>query len=153
MLTGGWRDCGVTLQSLGNKINKGMKEQLNKSAELVKETLVGHIDDQDLGWTPLSPITVRIKHSSKIYIDTGELKSSLVVRGITSKVNGSTIFIGANPWTTHKDSGMKISDLMLILEYGNAYIPPRPLIRPTWEEVKPKIESDIKSCVGDIRRT
>lgn len=151
-LTGQWRECGITLQSLSNNVSKKMNEAIKEQGEMIKEVMVGHIDNQDLGWTPLSSDTIRIKGTDIIYVESGELKSELLVRGIKSSVNQSTVFVGANPWTSHKGSGMKSSDLLAKLEYGTSKMPPRPLIRPTWEEVKPIVEKNLKACLGDIRK-
>lgn len=140
-LYGQWKSAGITLRNLSQNIKPKAEKQLKEDAEFIQEKLIGHIDNQDLPWSSLSPITVRIKKSSKIYIDTGTLKDNIKVRGIKSSVNKSTIFIGANSYTTHGPSGMRMSQLMNILEYGSKYTPPRPLIRPTWNEVKPLIES------------
>ncbi len=152
-LYGQWKSAGITLRNLSTKIGAKAEKQLRSDAEFIKEKIVGHIDKQDLNWSPLSPITVRIKKSSKIYIDTGALKSSITVRGIKSSVNKSTIFIGANSYTVHEPSGMRMSQLMNMLEYGTKYSPPRPLIRPTWNEIRPLIESRWKKTfVEDLKR-
>ena len=118
---------------------------------MIRERLVGHIDSQDLGWTPLADSTVILKGSSKIYVETGTLKNNLKVRKISAPSMGYSIFIGANPWTTNKD-GTKLSDLMIWLEYGTSRMPARPLIRPTWDEVKSQVKADMrKALVGLIR--
>lgn len=140
-LYGQWKSAGITLKNLASNIKPKAEQQLRDDAEFIKEKIVGHIDNQDLGWKPLSSITIRIKKNDKIYVDTGALRSNINVRGIKSSVNKSTIFIGANSYTTHSPSGLKMSQLMNMLEYGTRYTPPRPLIRPTWNEVKPLIQS------------
>ena len=140
-LYGQWKSAGVTLRNLSQNISRDADKQLREDAEYVKDKIVGHIDSQDLPWASLSPITVRIKKSAKIYVDTGTLRDSITVRGIKSGVRRSTVFIGANSYTVHSPSGMRMSQLMNILEYGTRYAPPRPLIRPTWEEVRPEIEN------------
>ena len=151
-LTGSWREAGITLQNLAKNINKSAEKELKESGELVKDIIVKHIDNQDLGWKPLSPITVRIKGSDTIYVDTGLLRSNITVRGVKSKVNKSTIFIGGNPWTRHL-SGLKMSELMNFMEYGTKYMPPRPLIRPSFNEAKPLVINKFtRGVVGDIRK-
>ena len=63
--------------------------------------------------------------------------------------NGVTFFIGANAWTT-TPSGEKFSDLMIWLEYGTDKIPPRPLVRPTWEEIEPIIKEHWKDLLDGL---
>ena len=82
---------------------------------------------QDLSWTPLSEHTIELKGGdSTIYVETGQLRSGLSVRRIKSSSTGSTIFVGASPWKRH-NGGMKLSDLLIWLEYGTDKMPPRPL--------------------------
>ena len=85
-----------------------------------------------------------------IYVETGFLKDNLKVRKVKSPKNGVTYFIGADAWTTHKPSGLKFSNLMIYLEYGTSKIPPRPLIRPTLDEVEQEIKKHWESCLKDI---
>ena len=109
--------------------------------------MVGHIDAQDLGWTPLSEDTVRQKDGSEtIYVDTSWLRDNLSVR----RVKGGTVFIGASPWKVHQPSGRKFSELMMFQEYGTSTQPPRPLVRPTWEEVEPIIKENWRGLVQRI---
>ena len=84
-----------------------------------------------------------------IYVDTGTLRNGLVVRRIKSSVKGSTIFVGASPWKRH-ESGVKMSELMIWLEYGTDKIPPRPLIAPTKEEVEGILHKSWKELMKDL---
>jgi hypothetical protein len=145
-LTGDWKRVGLVLQALATKLTPLAQARLYEDGEIILEKLRGHIDSQDLNWTPLSKRTVTLKSGDDtIYVDTGWLKENLTVRRLKSSVKGSTIFVGATPWQTHP-SGKKFSDLMLWLEYGTESTPPRPLIRPTWQEV----QDDIKKSWKDV---
>ena len=156
-LTGDWKKAGVTLQRLVSFMNKEAKQALRDDGEFIRQAIVSHIDNQDLSWKPLSEGTIRLKKgNNNIYIETGTLKNCIVVRGVKSKTNGSTIFVGANPWTIHTPSGLKASTLLNYLEKGTSRIPPRPLIEPTWKELEPQLKqkwrSRIKAGIGDIKR-
>lgn len=125
--------------------------QLKEDGELILKTIKGHIDNQDLNWTPLSKSTIEMKNGDEtIYVETGFLKDNLKVRKVKSPKNGVTYFIGADAWTTHKPSGLKFSDLMIYLEYGTANIPPRPLIRPTMQELESIIKSHWAKLLKDL---
>lgn len=140
---GDWTKAGQILQVLSSGgIVPAFQAQLKDDGELILKTLKGHIDNQDLNWVPLSNKTIELKNGSEtIYVETGFLKDNLKVRKVRSPKNGITYFIGADAWTTHKPSGLKFSDLMIYLEYGTTNIPPRPLIRPTMEELENTIKN------------
>jgi hypothetical protein len=137
---GDWSRAGVLLQSLSAKLVPAFKALITENGDMVLETMVRHIEAQDLNWVPLSESTVEQKGNDTIYVETGFLKNNLEVRKVTSSSTGLTLFIGASAWKKHP-SGESLSTIMIWLEYGTDKIPARPLIRPTWEEVKPILES------------
>jgi hypothetical protein len=92
--------------------------------------LVEMIDKQWPGWQPLEPDTVRRKHSSKIWVDTGELRSLIthVVEGRIPKVIKVGIFNHEKGLIAH------------FLESGTKHIPERPLFRLVFDLEKEKME-------------
>lgn len=149
-LTGDWNRAGVHLRNLAVKLKPAFEAQLYEDGEFVLEKMRDHIDNQDLNWTPLAERTVELKGGDDtIYVETGQLRDGLVVRRIKSTVKGSTIFVGASPWKRH-ESGMKMSDLMIWLEYGTDKIPPRPLVQPTIEEVKDILKSNWEDLMKEL---
>lgn len=149
---GDWAKAGQILQVLSSgTIVPAFEAQIREDGELILNKVKQHIDNQDLNWTPLSPRTIAMKNGSDtIYVETGFLKDNLKVRKVKSPKNGLTFFIGADAWTTHKPSGLKFSDLMIYLEYGTANIPPRPLIRPTMNEVESTIKNHWRELLKDL---
>ena len=149
---GDWAKAGIMLQALSSgSIIPAFSAQLREDGDLILKRLVGHIERQDLNWVPLSDSTIAMKDGDDtIYVETGFLKDNLKVRKVKAPKNGVTYFIGADAWTTHKPSGLKFSDLMIYLEYGTSKIPPRPLIRPTLDEVEQEIKKHWESCLKDI---
>ena len=149
-LTGDWNRAGVYMKNLAVKLKPAFQAQLYEDGNFVLEKMRGHIDSQDLSWTPLSDRTVELKGGdTTIYVETGQLRDGLVVRRIKSSVKGSTIFVGASPWKRH-DSGMKMSELMMWLEYGTDKIPPRPLVEPTIEEVEDILKEHWKDLMEEL---
>ena len=149
-LTGDWNRAGVYMRNLAVKLKPAFEAQLWEDGQFVLEKMKGHIDSQDLDWTPLSDRTIELKGGdTTIYVETGALKNGLVVRRIKSSARGSTIFVGASPWKRH-EGGMKMSELMIWLEYGTDKIPPRPLVRPTIEEVEDIIKSHWKELFQEL---
>lgn len=150
---GDWARAGVVLRGLANPghVLSVFKAAIDADGNMIKSKLVGHIDAQDLGWAPLSPRTVALKGHSKIYIETGTLRGGIKVRAIRAPANGYSIFIGASPWARNKD-GRKLSEVMICLEYGTSRMPARPLIRPTWNEVKDQVKAHMREALHGLIR-
>lgn len=149
-LRGDWNRAGIYLRNLAVKLKPAFEAQLWEDGQLVLDKMRSHIDNQDLNWTPLAERTVELKGGDDtIYIETGALQSGLVVRRVKSTVKGSTLFIGASPWKRH-EGGMKMSELLIWLEYGTDKIPPRPLVQPTIEEVEDLLKSNWKDLMEEL---
>lgn len=147
---GDWTRAGVVMQALNVHLVPAFKAQIMEDGELILKTLIDHIDAQDLPWVPLSERTIELKGGDDtVYIETGFLKNNLQVRKIRSVKNGITVFVGASAWKRTPE-GVKLSDLMIWLEYGTDHIPPRPLVRPTWEELEPIIKDNWKHLLQDL---
>ena len=149
-MTGDWNRAGIHLRNIAVKLRPSFEAKFYEDGQMVLEKIKGHIYSQDLSWTPLSDRTVELKGGdTTIYIETGQLANGLVVRRVKSSIKGSTIYVGASPWKKH-EGGMSMSDLMIWLEYGTDKIPARPLIRPTYEEVKDLLERSWQELFKDI---
>lgn len=136
-MTGDWNRAGLLLRNLAVNLCPAFQAQFEEDGQFVLETMQGHIDKQDLSWTPLAEHTIELKGGdTTIYVETGTLRNGLSVRRIKSSMTGSTIFVGASPWKKHAPSGAKLSDLLIWLEYGTDKLTPRPLVEPTIKEVQ-----------------
>lgn len=150
---GDFKKAGIFLRNLATELTPVAKATLYETGELVLEHMKSHIDRQDLNWTPLADHTIKLKHGDDtVYVETGWLKDNLGVRRLTNKPTGSTIFVGASAWKKHPQSGLKFSDLLLFMEYGTVQTPARPLVRPTFEEVKKEIETKWKDVIIDLMK-
>ena len=97
-MTGDWNRAGLYMRNLAVKLKPAFEAQLWEDGQMVLEKMRGHIDSQDLSWTPLAERTIELKGGDDtIYVETGALKNGLTVRRIKSSARGSTIFIGASP--------------------------------------------------------
>lgn len=133
-MNGDWNRANVALQKLATELNPTLKAEITSEGELVLDKLRGHIYSGDLGWTPLSPDTIRIKNgNSTILIETGTLANSFAVQKFDFGT-GVNIFVGIPSGTSHP-SGVNADTLMLWIEQGTSRMPARPLIRPTLDEV------------------
>lgn len=150
---GDWAKAGIVLRGLSDSKHRlaVFKATVDKDGNMIKDRLVGHIDAEDLGWAPLNPHTIALKKSAKIYVETGSLRNGMQVRVIRAPSNGYSIYIGASSWATNPD-GTKLSQIMLYLEYGTSTIPARPLIRPTWNEVKGQVREHMRQTLVSLLR-
>lgn len=149
-MTGDWNRAGIHLRNIHVRLQPMFEAQFYEDGQFVLEKMKSHIYSQDLNWTPLAQRTVELKGGdTTIMIETGHLVEGLVCRRIKSTIKGSTIFVGASPWKRHS-SGVKMSDLMIWLEYGTDKMPPRPLVRPTYEEVESLLKDNWKELFKDI---
>ncbi len=147
---GDWSKAGRVLQSLSVNLFPAFQARLTENGDLVLQKLLDHIDVQDLPWVPLSQRTIELKGGDEtIYVETGWLRDNLSVRKVKSSSSSMTLFIGASAWKRTPE-GVKFSDLMIWLEYGTDKIPPRPFIRPTWEEVEPIIKESWRDELNNL---
>ena len=135
-LVGDWAGCEIALTKL-SKYQLLAKAQLLEDGRMTLEQLVGHIDRQDLGWKALAESTVRQKDNSSIYIDSGFLRNNLT----RVEIDDFTVYVGATDMT-HEPSGLPLHEILIFQEYGTSTQPARPLLRPTFEEMKPIIQKN-----------
>lgn len=143
-LFGDWDKCKQVLTQLSRQLRPLCKAKLYEDGNLVVEKMQGHIDKQDLPWKALSEVTVQLKQDEKIYLETGYLRDNIGLIPVASKSNEEAIFIGVSPTQVHPVSGLKYNDIMMYMEYGTLTQPPRPLVRPTFDEVNTKLQKEWK---------
>ena len=150
---GDWDKVSKVLHGLSINIFPMFEAQISEDGELYLKVVREHIEAQDLDWEPLSERTVELKQGNEtIYVDTGYLRDNLEVLKVKSDANSSTMFIGASEWKT-TPKGEKFSDLMIWLEYGTDKMLPRPLLRPSWEEVSPIIKDNWRKLLEQLTKT
>ena len=149
--TGDWAKVRHVLGYKLPKLAPYIMGRIDEYGELALEIIKGHIRSQSLPWTPLSEETVRIKGHSKIYVETGVLSNGLEVKRMGILGGKNELFIGFSDGITH-ESGLTYGQLMVMLEYGTIHIPPRPLVRPSFDEVKKIITKDLKPLIDRYMR-
>lgn len=148
-VSGDWDRLNRTLQNL-SQMGAMFKGQITEDGDFVLEKLKGHIASQDLGWTPLSPHTVALKGGdTTIYVETGALMGGMQAKRISWGGADVAVLIGIEPGAGHP-SGYSMADIMGWMEYGTSKQPPRPLIRPTYEEVKGILMDNWKQLFVDF---
>lgn len=143
--TGDWSAVESIMSRWGHNVIPEMQREMEESGELIVERLKAHIAAQDLGWAPLAPSTVA-KTGSQIYVDSGALSNSFESKPI-SGFGDITIKIG--PEGGHP-SGYSAQTIMQWMEFGNSKQPARPLMRPTWDEMRPVVLAKLMLAVAKI---
>lgn len=145
--TGDWNRLKKTLSRRNVKQLTGA---VDEQAKVLQKTIQGHIDNQDLGWSPLSKNTIRLKHgNSTIYVETGTLRNSIETTKISSSDTYYSVGVRVKEGKSAR-SGESLSNIMNYMEYGTARQPARPLIRPSWEEKRSSIKTNIQKAVVEF---
>lgn len=151
--TGAWDKVPKILNGLRKNLVPAFVAQIQSDGELYLQTIIDHIDRQDLNWVPLSERTIELKGGDDtVYVETGFLIDNLKVLKVTSTKKKVEFFIGA-PNTVRTSEGVKLSDLMIWLEYGTDKIPARPLLRPSWSEIEPIIKNNMRELLTTLIKT
>jgi hypothetical protein len=137
------------------KLEEASKEMAKDLSDKVYASVIRHIDKQDLPWRKLSERykTFKINQglSDKIYEATGEFKNNIVVR----KEDARDVYrIGAFSDIQHNPSGLSMSKLAAILEFGADVvgIPPRPLWRVAQAEMGAMARGETKKYVRQLAK-
>jgi hypothetical protein len=131
---GPWKETIAELLAMGGEMDEALILATRQNAEMLKDTIVGHFEDQDLGWAPLSPRYAAKKKKrgrSAILIDSGTLLQSV---NYEISADGKEAIVGVN-----RKAGKKGADAVLVgavMEYGSGArnIPARPFLKPSFQE-------------------
>ena len=140
-LTGDWIGAIKRMGDLGENIIKNLKIATLQSAIETKDALRKHIEDQDLPWPAhtkrYAAWKARKKKSRLKWVLTGYSLDSINHKLIK---DGLEAFVGMLRTGKRKD-GKPAAMIAAVMEYGSTKrnIKARPLFRPTFKEMKPKI--------------
>lgn len=131
-LVGQWDKLRKVFRNLtsGNIIKE---EELQNFGKAIEQRVIQHINSQDLGWSPLSQVTIRKKGHEKIFLDKRDFVKSIKVSVSKKGLLVRTIMV--RPEGIHTNSGLSMATLAKFLEYGTKNMVARPLWRPTIKEV------------------
>lgn len=144
---GDWERLEKALVTIDKHLVPMAHAKMYLDGEIVLQKLRGHIEAQDLGWAPKRII----KRTPDLWVDTGELSSGMRTLRIALNAHSYAVFIGFLDSRSHY-SGYTQAELAVLLEYGVDKAPARPLIRPTWDELRGDILSTWKSFIVDFVR-
>ena len=134
-MTGDWTKLKAKLNDISKgKVKDDMEEQLQDSANDLKEAMQQYIRGQEGNWQPLTQATVDKKHDDTILIETGEMVDSIEVtpQGEDQYVISAT--------------GQRNQEILKYHEYGTSRMVARPVVRPVFEKEKGNVKAECKDA-------
>lgn len=134
-MTGDWTKLRAKLNDISKgKVKDDMEEQLQDSANDLKEAMQQYIRGQEGDWQPLAQATVDKKHDDTILIETGEMVDSIEVtpQGENQYVISAT--------------GQRNQEILKYHEYGTSRMVARPVVRPVFEKEKGNVKAECKDA-------
>lgn len=132
-MTGDWTKLQAKLNDISKgKVKDDMEEQLQDSANDLKEAMQQYIKGQEGNWQPLAQATIDKKHDDTILIETGEMVDSIKVtpQGEDQYVISAT--------------GQRNQEILKYHEYGTSRMVARPVVRPVFEREKGNVKAECK---------
>lgn len=134
-MTGDWTKLQAKLNDISKgKVKDDMEEQLQDSANDLKEAMQQYIRGQEGTWQPLAQATIDKKHDDTILIETGEMVDSIKVtpQGEDQYVISAT--------------GQRNQEILKYHEYGTSRMVARPVVRPVFEREKGNVKAECKDA-------
>lgn len=134
-MTGDWTKLKAKLNDISKgKVKDDMEEQLQDSANDLKEAMQQYIRGQEGNWQPLAQATIDKKHDDTILIETGEMVDSIKVtpQGEDQYVISAT--------------GQRNQEILKYHEYGTSRMVARPVVRPVFEREKGNVKAECKDA-------
>lgn len=134
-MTGDWTKLQAKLNDISKgKVKDDMEEQLQDSANDLKEAMQQYIRGQEGNWQPLAQATIDKKHDDTILIETGEMVDSIEVtpQGEDQYVISAT--------------GQRNQEILKYHEYGTSRMVARPVVRPVFEKEKGNVKAVCKDA-------
>ena len=134
-MTGDWTKLQAKLNDISKgKVKDDMEEQLQDSANDLKEAMQQYIRGQEGNWQPLAQATIDKKHDDTILIETSEMVDSIKVtpQGEDQYVISAT--------------GQRNQEILKYHEYGTSRMVARPVVRPVFEREKGNVKAECKDA-------
>lgn len=139
--TGDWEKLFTLAKNMQKHYKAFIEVTLNEQGKITLNRILDHIERQDLSWKPLATSTIQLKGgSTEIYLDTGGLYNAFTSSDVQGKgTKDMYVTVGVQEGARTKE-GVPYERILFWMEYGTDKMPPRSLIRATWEELQPQFE-------------
>ncbi len=154
---GNWKRVIKKLENFQKDLEAKLLQTTEQAAMLVEDTAVGHLKNQDLGWTPLKKAYLDRKkktqrESGRSLSDKILIATATYFQSIASYVDGLKAFIGVKRGVAReKDGKTDVVDIAAVHEEPiTSPVPKRALWKPTFEETKPEIVKMYKQGLHEV---
>lgn len=126
-LFGDWRRVQIALTNLPRMVMTSAAWGQRNVAEKLVKIVKGHINNQDLGWSPR--VSTTNSNDPRILVDYGDYY------GAIKAYSDKGIYYAGVKRDAFNRSGTRIADYAVVHEYGWESIPRRPLWGPSFKEL------------------
>ncbi|MFZ2949455.1 MAG: hypothetical protein WA003_08210 [Desulfuromonadaceae bacterium] len=151
-LTGDWAALKRVLNEASPKMKSESRRTIGRQLKLIEAKVLGHIDKQDLEWTPLSEAYTKHKEKKKLSPDILRATNQMYSNITTAQEGNFSGAVGVKRGVKSKD-GADVTDIALIHEQPDddgKKIPARKLWKPTFDEMKTGILQELKGIAIEV---
>lgn len=151
-LTGDWKALKRVLDGANPKLRRESRRTIGRQLKKVEAKVLNHLDEQDLGWQPLSDAYAKAKERQGLSPDILRATNQMFSNITTHQESDFEGAVGVKRGVKTKD-GDDVTDIALIHEQpkdDGTVVPARKLWKPTFEELKPGIEKALKGIAIEV---
>lgn len=136
---GDWDKVGRWLNEKKSTYERWGADAMEECTKLYYKNLTEGIQKQQFNWAPLTQAylerKIKMGYPALMLIATGDYLAGIKIQEMVDRKGLKSIFVGADNEAIHEPSGLPMSYLGAIHEYGtrDGKIPARPHYRPAWE--------------------
>jgi len=150
--SGDWAALNRVLNEASPKMKAESRKAIGRQLKLIEAKVLGHIDEQDLEWEPLSPAYAKYKERKKLSPDILRASNQMYSNITTYQGDSYSGAVGVKRGVKTKD-GEDVTDIALIHEQPDddgEKIPARKLWKPTFDEMKEGIGEALKGIAIEV---
>jgi len=151
-LTGDWDRLKRVLKSAAPKVRSESRRTLGRQLKRIEAAVLGHIDEQDMNWEPLSDAYAESKERKNLSPDILRASNRMYENITTVQETAFEGAVGVQRGVKN-EAGDEVTDIALIHEQpedDGTVIPARKLWKPTFDELKPSIIAELKGIAIEV---
>lgn len=148
-LEGDWGKTLKLLEGVGQEVMEAAKKGLYQGGLLIEACIVGHLQNQDLGWEKLNEAYKAWKERKGLSNQIGIATSTMLNSAATIPLeDGSEVFVGFKREKKRPDGEDPVL-IAEVFEFGSKRrnIPARPLLQPSFKETLPAAQNRVQVMV------
>ncbi len=143
--TGDWKRVLDKLDRMAVRVKTDTGKAMGRSLAKVERAVLGHIDDQDLEWMPLTEDYLDKKEENGLDPDILRATNQMYENITTDQPDEFSGAVGVTRGVLTKD-GEEVTEIALIHEQPDddgTVMPARKLWKPTFQEVKDEVAAEL----------